>query len=328
MKTRLKFISTCVFTVIIFFNIITIEKQEVFSQDYSILNRSFNLTGERSQKVQYFLMKTKVVSYSPDGKITGTDIYKLNLKCVPAKLAGKEGDEFTCSKFRFKLGDSKEVTVPALEGWRYIFKSLPSGIDEKGQVFGIEHSKFENLKDSNNKSIPQDKIYMIYNTFIDFHSFCNVFAERTENGKGIQDLKKIGQKIVHTSSFSEPPLNLGSNIAEGSFFKNGKITLTFKGLSYINNKLCAIVGFDAGGSSFKMIINVSPDTRINTTGSSHYKGDIYIDIESKWVQKVVMDEFVVSEVILPFPPNKINSFVERNVVVRNVEKDEFEKYLK
>ena len=62
---------------------------------------------------------------------------------------------------------------------------------------------------------------------------------------------------------------------------------------------------------------------IDTVGSSHYKGDLYIDLETYWVRKVVMDEFVVSETTLPMPPNKINGVVERESTIRNVTQEEF-----
>lgn len=69
-----------------------------------------------------------------------------------------------------------EVEIPALKNWAYIFHE--PGIDKKGQLFGISHEKFENLTDAKGKSLPSDQTYHVYNTFIDFHSFCNVFAER------------------------------------------------------------------------------------------------------------------------------------------------------
>ena len=165
--------------------------------------------------------------------------------------------------------------------------------------------------------------YIAYNASFDFHAFCNTFAERTEDGGGIQDLKHIGQKIVHEAAFSEPPVNLGSNIAEGSSFKNGEITLELKGLSMVAGATCAIVGFDSGESSFKMTIKPMPNMEVRSIGSSHYKGDIYIDLVTNWVQKATMDELVVTETTLPMPPGKINAVIERNTIIRNVRVGEF-----
>ncbi len=72
-----------------------------------------------------------------------------------------------------------------------------------------------------------------------------------------------------------------------------------------------------------MIINLTPDIEIVTIGSSHYKGDIYKNISSNWVQKVAFDEIVVCETIMPMPPNEINSVVERNILILNVSEEQF-----
>ncbi|MGH7595439.1 MAG: hypothetical protein ACREOI_03765 [bacterium] len=219
-----------------------------------------------------------------------------------------------------KPSNGAEVEIPALKNWIYIFHKPET--DEKGQLFGIDHAKFENLTDGAGKSLSSDQTYHVYNAFIDFHSFCNVFAERAANGSGIQDLTRIGQKIVHASAFSEPPVNLGSKILPGSSFKNGQITLEFKGLGVVNGKECALIEYDSGESSFKMIMKPAPLMEIQAVGSSHYLGDIYKDLSSNWVQKVTMTEFVVAEVSLPIPPNKINSVIERQITIRNVRADE------
>lgn len=289
----------------------------------AILRQTFKLGGERSQQTQYFLMESKLLTYALDGKRVGTDVFRLRLKCVPAKAAGKDGDEYTCANFTVQISGGPEVEVPALKNWTYIFKTLPAGLDEKGQVLGIEHARFENLVDAGGKAIPPDKSYHVYNAFIDFHGFCNIFAERVEGGKGIQDLKSIGQKIVHAAAFTEPPVNLGSSIAEGSTFKNGEVTLELKGLSRVAGAACAMVGFDSGQSSFKMTVKPMPDMEVRTVGSSHYKGDIYIDLSTNWVRKATMDELVVAESTLPMPPGKVNAVIERNIVIRNVSAKEF-----
>ena len=192
-----------------------------------------------------------------------------------------------------------------------------STIDAQGQVLGIEHRPFENLSDSTGKLIPPDKAYQVYNAFVDFHSF-TILGEKTPAGHGIQDLTQIGQKIVHAAAFTEPPVNLGSTAAEGSVFKNGEITLELKGLSLVDGRPCALVGYDSGASSFTMIMHPAPEMEIRTVGSSHYQGDLYKDLQTNWLQKATLHELVVSETTLPMPPNKVNTVIERQILIRNV----------
>jgi hypothetical protein len=289
--------------------------------DNSILQRPFDLAGKRTQEPQYFFMETRLIQYALNGTRTGATIYRLCLKFVPAKNAGADGGDYVCARFTVQQDNDPEKEIPALAGWTYAFNA--GGLDEKKQVFGIDHSKFENLMDSDGKPLPIENSYHVYNTFIDFHSFCNVFAEPTPQGNGIQDLKRIGQKIVHAAAFSEPPVNLGSQVAEGSFFKNGQITLELKGLSAVGGKPCALVAYDSGESSFKMIMQPTPEMKIQTAGSSHYFGDIYKDLATNWVQKATMTETVVSETALPMPPYKVNAVIERQSVIQNVSAEEF-----
>jgi hypothetical protein len=274
------------------------------SDPKSLLVESFDLGGKRASSLQFFVMASKLTVHTPDGKRVGTDIYRLRLKCNPVQ-PGEDGEEYVCARFTFQPEGGAEMDIPALADWKYVFK--PSG-DKKGHIFGIDRAKFDGIADSAGKALRPDQAFHVYNAFIDFRSVCNVFAERTKAGRGIQDLKRIGDKIVHASAFTEP------SVGPGSFFKNGEVTLEFKGLSRINGKSCALIGYDSGESSFKVA---------TTTGSSHYFGDIYRDLAGGWVQKATMTEIVVSETTQPAPPNKVNAVIERLIEVRNVSQKEF-----
>jgi hypothetical protein len=282
--------------------------------DDSILRQTFDLAAPRTREAQSYEMETRVITYAPDGKRVNTDILRLRLGCAP----GRDADRYTCRKFTVQFGSAPEVAVPALADWTYEFRKTATGLDEKGQVFGIDHAKFEKLADANGQPLPADKAYFVYNTFIDFHGFCNAFAQPTEGGRGIQDLKSIGQKIVHAASFTEPPVNLGSHIAKGSTFKNGEVTLELKGLGLVDESACALVAFDSGQSSFQMVMKPMPNLEVRSVGASHYKGDLYVDLATRWVRKVVMDELVVAEVTVPTLPNTISTVIERHSVIRNV----------
>lgn len=286
--------------------------------DDSLLRRTFDLAGPRTAQAQSYEMETRVITYAPDGKRVNTDMLKLGLKCAPAKLTGKDADEYTCTRFTVQFGTGKEVAIPAMTNWTYLYKSTATGLDDKGSMFGIDHAHFEKLTDANGQALPADKAYYVYNAFIDFHGFCNCFAEPTTGGKGIQDLKTLGQKIVHAAAFTEPPVNLGSNIASGSTFKNGEVTLELKGLSMVDGAACALLGFDSGQSSFQMVVKPMPNMEVRAVGASHYKGDLYVDLATRWVRKVTMDELVVAESTVPTLPNKMTAVIERDTVIRNV----------
>lgn len=285
--------------------------------DDSILRGSFDLAAPRSRDPQTYEMETRIITYALDGKRVNTDVLKLRLTCAPAKAGSGDADVYTCKRFAVQFGTEPEVEVPAMAGWSYPFKA-GAGTDEKGRVFGIDHAQFEKLVDANGKPLPIDKAYFVYNAFIDFHAFCNVFAEPAAGGKGIQDLKRIGDKVVHAAAFTEAPVNLGSGIKEGSTFKNGEVTLEFKGLSLVDNAACAVMTYDSGQSSFQMLMNPMPNMEVRSVGGSHYKGDIHIDLATRWVRKATMDELVVTESTVPMLTNKINTVIERNVTIQNV----------
>ena len=295
------------------------------AQIENTLSGEFNLAGKRTNETQYFIFHTTFLNYQADGTRTGKDDLKLYLKCAPVQESGRDLFKYTCEKFVIQSGESEEVTIPSLKGWSYILKVDSTGMDTNGQVLGIPHNKFENLVDNLGSPVSQGVSYWVYNSFIDFHAFCDIFAEPMPGGNGIQKLTRLNQSIIHEIANSEAPVNLGSNVADGSFFKNGEITLSFTGLGFVNDATCALVNFDSGESSFKMKMIPAPGMEVNTVGSSHYKGMLFINTKTFWVEKVVMDEFVLSETQIPASPNKINSAVERNTLIKNVSESEFAK---
>jgi hypothetical protein len=282
--------------------------------DDSILRGTFDLAGPRSADPQRYEMETRVITYGPDGNRIELDIFRLELACTPASMTAEGADQYTCNLFTVQFGTGPKVEIPALAGWTYLFQN---GLNEKGQVFNIDHTRFENLVDANGRQLPVGMAYFVYNSFVDFHAFCDVFARPTAEGTGIQDLTRIGQKIVHATAFSEPPVSLGTGIKEGSTFKNGEITLEFTGLGLVDGAPCAILAYDSGESSFKMLMEPMPDMEARTVGSSHYFGDIHMDLATRWVRKVTMSELVVSETTVPALASKIDTVVERQLTIRN-----------
>jgi hypothetical protein len=303
------------------------ENEEIAAQSAteSVLQNPYTLAEERSMESRYYRMETKVVYLGEDGTRSVPVALRLLLMCEPAGQSAQDGYRYTCAKFVIQRENEREVHIPALDGWSYLFKRTEDGgFNQGGLVLGIDHGKFQGLKDDEGNVLPPEGAYGIYNTFIDFHAFCNQFAQRTMMKKGIQDLERIGQKIVHESAFSEPTIQLSGNISEGSYFRNGEVTLEFKGLSTVDGVACAIVGFDSGDSSFKFSVNPTPEMEIKTVGAAHYWGDLHIELESKWIRKVEMGELTVSKVTLG-DQKDIKAVMERRTTISAIEKDEFEK---
>jgi hypothetical protein len=300
------------------------KKDTCEASDYAaLLNRNFLLVKERSLEPRFYEMVTKVVYFEPDGKQKPYVNLKLLLKCAPAGKSPKDGFRYTCVKQSYQQAEQSEVAIPAMADWSYVYgKANPNNV-----VLGIEHSKFQGLKDAQGNPLPPEMSYSLYNMFIDFHAFCNVFAERTHSGKGIQHLQQMGQEIVHESAYTEPSVHLAGNIDEGSYFKNGKVTLDFKGISVVDAVPCALVGFDSGKSSFKMAFSPAPDVDAEVVGASHYWGDLYIELATNWVRKCTMGELVVTQTQIG-KQQTINGVMERESLIRSLEKKEFEKISK
>jgi len=295
------------------------------------LDGPFDLGGALEPGVRHYVQVTEFVHIGFDGKRTGAETYTVKLRVVPAALSGKGGDEYTVREVLLRSGDGETESIPELAGWSYIYKEIEGDIDEEGQIFGIPHAKFQNLKTSRGRNLGGVAIYPVYNSFVDFHGFCDVFARPMKGGAGIQDLKTVGQAIRHAAAFSEPPVNLGEGIKAGSVFRNGDVRLVFKGIGLVDGAACAIVGYDSGESTLKMIMPMGADKDIVTEGGSEYVGDIYIDLATRWVRKVTLDEFVVTETRLPATGQgqgagqKIQSYTVRHLLTRMVSKEEFEK---
>ena len=208
----------------------------------SILTQEYDLGKERSLGPQYYQMNVEIITRASDGSRAKVETYIMRLSGKPGNLSAGIADRWTCAWFALKLGDSSEVTIPAMKGWTYDF-NREIGIDEHGQVMGISHTKFESLMDNKGKKLDPLVGYQVYNQFVQFHAYVDQFATPDlEGGKGIQDLKSIGDRIVFDEFSEDLPLAVGLIIKEGSIYKAGDETLDFKGLSIVGGKPCALLG--------------------------------------------------------------------------------------
>jgi hypothetical protein len=305
----MKKISLLVFVLVITFLLIA----GVSANGESSLNQEYDLVGKRSIEPQFYHMERVIIIRADDGTRQSVEKYNLRLMVEPDEQSAGETAKYTCVEFTMQKDDGPEVAIPALEGWSHEV-TRGKEIDEQGQLFGIPNAKFQDLTDSNGDLLEPVIGYQVYDVFVGFHSF-TIMAEPVEGGKGVQDLKKIGDKIVHESAFSE------ISIGEGSTFKNGEITLEFKGLSVVGGATCAILHVDSGDSSFLMVFS-HEGMEVKTVGGTHYWSDIYLGLESKWVKKA---EATVVDIVKTTTGDQVldTSVVETTNIIQAVEKDEF-----
>jgi len=286
-----------------------------------ILEQEFNLEGNRSKKPQFYITQFEVAYHSSNGKQKWVDKFELYLTLNPSSSSVGDVDKFTCTKFSVQLKGGTKVTIPSLAGWSYNFnlKSLDKeGLDAKGLMFGIPHTKFEDLIDSKGQKLSIEAQYQVYSAFIYFHSYCNQLAEQSA-----QNLKKIGDQSVKDLTGLESPVNLGTKFLEGSKFLHGIETLEFKGLGVIDDKECAIIGFNERGGGYVMYIRPMPILKVKTVGGTRYSGDIYIDLESLWVKKVNVSIIDMTKTTMYGIPVEI-SIPITTLTIRSVDQKEFE----
>lgn len=244
----------------------------------------FDLAIERTREMRHYRMRTEFVHFAFDGTRTGSETYEVTIRIEPG--AGPRA-ACTCGRFSVQHDDEKPAAIPALAGWSYAFDAAAGA--SGGPVFGIPHAPFEGLEDERGHELEPDIRYAVYNNFIDFHALNDLFS-RPLFGKGVDALHTIGETIVHPAAYTEAPVELGTSVAAGSVFRNGRVTLEFKGVSIVDGAACALIGYDSGESTLAMTIG---DAR--TKGGSEYKGDLAIDLETGWLRRASLDEFVVTE---------------------------------
>ncbi len=261
----------------------------------SILTQQYDLGRKRSLGPQHYSMDVEIITRASDGSRANVETYRMRLTGTPGDLSAGKADRWTCTSFALTTGDGPKVTVPALEGWSYDFDRSVA-IDGHGQVLGIPHAKFETLTDNNGNELDAIVAYQVYNQFVQFHAYVDQIATADlEGGKGIQNLKSIGDTVVLDEFSEDLPLTVGLIIREGSVYKPGEETLEFKGLSVVDGEPSALLGIDGGEGSYAMVIETMPNLNAETVGGTRFFGDLYVDLVSMWLKKAEITVVDVTE---------------------------------
>jgi hypothetical protein len=283
-----------------------------------LLSGEFILGGERAPENRYFYFRTALTDFAKDGTRSPGNAFTVWLEAQPSDDGGVK---YISRKFTLGRKGGEEVEIPSLKNWEY---SPSYGVDDAGQVFGIDHSKFMVMMDAKGKFVDMQDGYMVYNHFIDFHALSDVLSGSEDSESDISALKRIGQKIVHSAANSSAPVGLGEAMKKGSEFRNGEMTLEFKGVSLVDGVPCALLQYDSGDSSYTMYMEALPGMDMIAQGASHYQGDVYVELGSNWLRKATLYELVVTEVKTNGEATE-NGIIERESLLKTLTKEEFER---
>ena len=290
----------------------------------SDLRGPFDLSIDRKPETQYYHMQTQFIHMGFDGKRIGVETYVLRIRVTPAAITGTKLDEYTCREFGLQLNNGVITTVPGLRLLTYQFDVM-AGVLSKDPMWNIPQEPFLGMKDSQGNQLTADICYAAYNNFVDFHALSDVFSRPMKYVKGIEQLKSIGDRIVHPGAFSQAPVSVTGVVREGSVFRNGELTLELKGISLVDDRPCALVNYDSGESTLRMAFIQGNGEDVMMEGGSQYLGDIYIDLASGWVRKVTLNESVVTQTSTESQPNKIPGYTVRHILLRLISQEDFEK---
>ena len=129
-------------------------------------------------------------------------------------MSGKGLDEYTCQEFGLQLSDSPIATLPPLRLFTYQFDPL-SGVLRKGPFFGTPQEPFEGMKTSLGDRLSPEVCYATYNNFVDLHALSDVFPRPMKFVRGTEELRSVGDQIVHPGAFNKAPVSLMGVIRPG-----------------------------------------------------------------------------------------------------------------
>ena len=263
-------------------------------REISAVDRSVNLASQRAPGVGHYQFSTDYLTYAPDGSLVSKE---QTVAEIAVEMDESSRQTLTVHNFELVDKDGLKASIPRLEGWQNV---MDPSADE---LLGVPHADFAGLQTDAGEPLPPEITHRVYNTFVDFYAFNNVFAQpSTAEGNDIGDLTSIGQVIEHYSAYSKPSVSLGETVSEGSYFHNGRVTLEWKGLSRIRENACALVGFDSGESEFQMVLEPAPGMKLTVKGGSQYWGDLHINAKSLWLEKGTFIEIVLARMHLGDDP--------------------------
>ena len=117
-----------------------------------LLSGDFSLGGKKIPENRYFHFRTVLTEFDKDGTRSPGNSFTVWLEMQPSDDGGVE---YISRKFTLGRKGGEEVEIPSLKNWEYSTDEGidGTGVDEAGQVFGIDHARFMVMMDAKGKFI-------------------------------------------------------------------------------------------------------------------------------------------------------------------------------
>lgn len=302
------------------------ESDRSMAEIASLLSREWQLGEQRSPGTRYYTLDNRNIEIDSDGSRGEPTTFRLWVE-VRARQEDPDGPlsiRCVCRRATITTGDEVSRRIPSFQDYGY---DLHLGVDREEQLFGIPHQDFSDLVDDAGEPLDLMEGFQLYGSFVDFHMF-DTFTATGEDGfdSNLSSVRRIGQH-ESTEVGMEVPIHLEPSVLEGSTFRNGTTSLAFQGVTLADGKPCALIEIGSSDGSFELILAPRPGVRMTATGGASYNGELFLEFESHWMNRLEFREFVVSKISMG-PMSIGNSITERLVRIRAVNRESFESALR
>ena len=118
-------------------------------------------------------------------------------------------------------------------------------------------------------------------------------------------------------TYEAKKMNGAVNLAGLGTFKNNNILLTWKGITMINNQLCALIDFRAMDNPLEIKMKMG-EADFNMKGRSHYWGTVYISLNEKTIEYTELLEDVTMEIKMSNQPASQYAYTTRYMKVEKI----------
>ncbi len=121
-------------------------------------------------------------------------------------------------------------------------------------------------------------------------------------------------ELILNVDYSNDMLNSAANLGGDGFFQNKEFTVTWIGVTELDNTLCAIIKYSQMNGKVELDIE-----DVKMQGRSHYWGEIYVSLSDKQIVFATLKEDVITDVLVKESETNFIGYTVRNITLAKVD---------